>query len=580
MTPVESELQLGAKVKAADRMIDYGISKGIRPTVAGKSTFGQTEKYAEKAREAVKTILANKENLNLTDEFGELTGKTPRNLREFSQAIEKTKQSVFAQYDAMAKQAGEAGAEVKLAPVAKELKPLLENKALIDNSPDTVNYAAKMMEIYGKRGAYTTEEAQDAISQLNQKLEAFYKNPNPNDIHKAKVDALIANNLRKSLDNVIEKNHYVAETTLSDFKKIRKNPVKLKEFIAEKIPSDFEGAVGIRGLSPQENDPVNLKNSRVWVNNYRLDKTLPGTSTVGISKNWSKMSESEKIKAVKYAAERVGFYPNEGGIAIVKGANAGKGSDVGELIISSAKIAHKWENPINNKIKKMLHPDLEGKYQELKNKYGALKSIEKEVNQRAIVDARKNVKGLIDFSDIFSGSEVVRGVLTANPATVATGAAAKGVAAWYRYLSSPNRHIKNMFEGLEKVGGFASKVGKSAGMSAANLGGRAVGSDLQPGKIDLDPAMKAQAAETPGGVMSAAKRGIEFYTANNWDDAIREWRHALKQEPGRAKEIIGWINRALAEKRGAKEIQDRQKNQARDTEADIRKYAGVRYANR
>ena len=82
------------------------------------------------------------------------------------------------------------------------------------------------------------------------------------------------------------------------------------------------------------------------------------------------------------------------------------------------------------------------------------------------------------------------------------------------------------------------------------------------GKIGiLDPAMQAAAAENPGSEMTAAKRGIEFYTANNWDDAIREWRHALKEEPGRAKEIIGWINRALAEKKGASEIMKRRGQQ-------------------
>ena len=59
------------------------------------------------------------------------------------------------------------------------------------------------------------------------------------------------------------------------------------------------------------------------------------------------------------------------------------------------------------------------KYQALKNQYGALKSIEKDVLKASLRDARKNVKGLLDFTDIFSGGQVVNGILSLNPQQVA-----------------------------------------------------------------------------------------------------------------------------------------------------------------
>lgn len=89
-------------------------------------------------------------------------------------------------------------------------------------------------------------------------------------------------------------------------------------------------------------------------------------------------------------------------------------------------------------------------YQELKHKYGSLKAIERDVNRRAIVDARKNIRGLIDFSDIFSGSQVVGGILSLNPAQVMTGVAAKGIANWIKYINSPNRVVKKMFREVEQ----------------------------------------------------------------------------------------------------------------------------------
>lgn len=89
-------------------------------------------------------------------------------------------------------------------------------------------------------------------------------------------------------------------------------------------------------------------------------------------------------------------------------------------------------------------------YQPLKRKYGALRMLETDVTKRAIVDARKNIRGLIDFSDVFSGSQVVQGLTSANPSMVASGAAARGVASLIKYINDPNRIVKSMFRKSEK----------------------------------------------------------------------------------------------------------------------------------
>jgi hypothetical protein len=85
-------------------------------------------------------------------------------------------------------------------------------------------------------------------------------------------------------------------------------------------------------------------------------------------------------------------------------------------------------------------------YQELKNKYGALKHIEKEVNKRALVNARRADKSVIDFTDIFTGGELVSGVLTMNPAIIAKGLAGRGIKEVYKGLNNPDRYIKRMFQ--------------------------------------------------------------------------------------------------------------------------------------
>lgn len=104
---------------------------------------------------------------------------------------------------------------------------------------------------------------------------------------------------------------------------------------------------------------------------------------------------------------------------------------------------------IANKIRTTLDESissLTGKsYSGLKKQYGALKSIEKDVVKAALRDARKNTKGLIDFTDILSGGQVVDGILSLSPGRVASGLVQKGIAEFYKYINNPNRAIEKMF---------------------------------------------------------------------------------------------------------------------------------------
>ncbi len=328
--------------KYINHVIDWGIEKGLRPSVSGKATFGQLGKYMERAREGVKTIISNKNNLTLTDEAGNMVkGELPKNLNQFSQAISQSKKEIFSKYDEMAGEAGKVAIDTN--SIGRELQTIAKDKVVNDFSPSVANYAKEratalstkqiikespilnaqgqpFTEITEKGGKYTALEIQDAIAHLNNSLDAFYKNPSYENASKAYIDSMIANRLRKSLDNTIE------------------------------------GAVG-------------------------------------------------------------------------------KG------------------------------------YQELKNTYGALSTIEKDVTHRAIVDSRKNIKGLIDFSDIFSGGEVVRGILSMNPATVGQGAAMKVISGLYKHWNNPNRIVSSMFSKVEQNLIKHPVVSKETGRLLGTTGG-------------------------------------------------------------------------------------------------------------
>lgn len=107
-----------------------------------------------------------------------------------------------------------------------------------------------------------------------------------------------------------------------------------------------------------------------------------------------------------------------------------------------ASIANLMREELDNKITSAV-----GKgYQGLKNQYGSLKAIEKEVNKRALVNARRASKNVADLTDIFTGGELITGVLTANPALIAKGVAGRGIKELYKSLNDPDRYIKDMFK--------------------------------------------------------------------------------------------------------------------------------------
>ena len=300
-------------VKQVEPTVKQAIEKAVRPSVVGKRTAKQSEQYYAKAKDAVTSVINNKENLKFVDEFGEeAVGKLPSNLNEFSQAIEQTKKAVFEEYNALTKKSGSAdfiaggergqdifSTKVGFGKIIPELEKAANDKVLNLYEPATADYARKMAERYKDVGSLTTEEAEELIAKFNVDLKNFYKNPSYGSGTKVGIDAMVANNIRKSLDDTI-------------------------------------------------------------------------------------------MKAT------------------------------GE------------------------------EYQKLKNVYGALSTIEKDVMHRAVVDARKNNKGLIDLTNIFSYGDIATGLLTGQPTIVGKGLLQRGIAAFYKLKNDPNQIIKGMFKDVEK----------------------------------------------------------------------------------------------------------------------------------
>lgn len=101
-------------------------------------------------------------------------------------------------------------------------------------------------------------------------------------------------------------------------------------------------------------------------------------------------------------------------------------------------------------------------YQALKNQYSALKAIEADFNRAATRVANRNPKGLLDFADIFSAGDVLKGIATFNPAQTGKGLFQLGIKSLIKRANDPDRIIKNMFEQVDNAFAESAAAGVKA----------------------------------------------------------------------------------------------------------------------
>ncbi len=146
---------------------------------------------------------------------------------------------------------------------------------------------------------------------------------------------------------------------------------------------------------------------------------------------------------------------------------------------------------VANKFRTLLDKGIEGatgqQYQALKNAYGALSSIEKDVAHRNIVWGRQNAVGLAsNLANLGSGAELVRGLIKLNPADLAASATIKGIQKYIQYLNNPDVGVSKIFSSLEKsspastVGNLPTEGTGKGGSSSSNFTTKAVKSQPIP----------------------------------------------------------------------------------------------------
>lgn len=178
----------------------------VKPTSRWMKSNTQLQQYNDDTLGAVETIIKNKEWLKYIDANWEETfGHLPRNLDEFSQAIKQTKQSIYNDYTAIAREAGKE-TSVDTSNIVKDLKSQLKNKEWTawwdEGTKARIEKWIKDLEELDNK--MSVEWTQNKIQELNQKIQTFIKNWNPNDVGTNAVDSWVLNGLKSSLDDAIE----------------------------------------------------------------------------------------------------------------------------------------------------------------------------------------------------------------------------------------------------------------------------------------------------------------------------------------------------------------------------------------
>lgn len=194
------------KPKQVDEIIDLAFTKAVRPSVKGKKSLGKLADAKQSARDAVKSVVTFKDALELTDSAGrKVIGELPQNLAQFGEAVDQVQELIFRQYDNLAIEAGGQGVAMNFDEVlGGKLDEVINSKALQASDPATVKYAEVLKERYADLGDLGVQDVQDVIKNLNAKLKAFYGKASGDVYSQLYVDALVANNLRKNIDELIQ----------------------------------------------------------------------------------------------------------------------------------------------------------------------------------------------------------------------------------------------------------------------------------------------------------------------------------------------------------------------------------------
>lgn len=208
------------KFKGSSKFLEPKIVEDFTKAIKPSTKFWTSKNYKNNVIEAVTNITLNKDKLKLTDQFWDVVKNTlPENVNQFSSSIDTLKKDFYSQYTKIATDAWK-NTTADLSPVIKELELLKTNRSFLDNADDwTINYVDSLIKRYSEEWAQREIlTLQDTKQWVNNRLQTFFNNPDPNSYWKSLIDWLVNNQMWKVLDDTITNASWLWNT-YNDLKK-------------------------------------------------------------------------------------------------------------------------------------------------------------------------------------------------------------------------------------------------------------------------------------------------------------------------------------------------------------------------
>ena len=192
------------------------VFKTISPKKRGKETPSQRKKFTAQASLASEDIVANKNKINFVDEAGQtVSGRLPQTVDEWSEAIAQGKQNLFKEMETVLKRTDDTVGAQDMRSVVQGMLDVATDPDFLRRNPELSRYAADQARRYADEilveggtslnpKQLTASQLQGDIAALNRDLNNFYLNQSREDAGRRYVDALLANQLRNKLDNMVE----------------------------------------------------------------------------------------------------------------------------------------------------------------------------------------------------------------------------------------------------------------------------------------------------------------------------------------------------------------------------------------
>lgn len=175
------------------------------------------------------------------------------------------------------------------------------------------------------------------------------------------------------------------------------------------------------------------------ITNEALLKSKDGIETIAHAKELQDILRSGKTSMSPQAAQDW----------IANANNRLMNKNLNYLETSKAGVDAGVASMMRKQLDKLIESTEGAGYQDIKNRYGAVRSLREGTNKAAFASMAE--KNMPNFFDITSGTALVHGLISMNPATVAGATFMEGLNAFRRKMFNPDTYVKKMFADVDNL---------------------------------------------------------------------------------------------------------------------------------